>query len=210
MTSLIKEGAWTSVFWMFLHMIWNLKANKWVRGRNMKERCRRRFSIFTIIASLLNFGTVLESIWQSKVIGSSLFRHKIQTFYIPWSSLKVGEILKFLQLDCFLISSTSIWCLWGYKVWSLPGASLVRDFQVKEKHLMWLKLLGRIGWGAKATIYALIGGLACDNAVGNIDSSASPQVSFPAIFSYSSKSLTYWFQETYLSVFLLSSCHQYS
>ena len=42
---------------------------------------------------------------------------------------------------------------------------------------MWLKLLGRVGWGAKAVIYALIGGLACDNAVGNENSSASPQVS---------------------------------
>ena len=40
------------------------------------------------------------------------------------------------------------------------------------------ELLGRIGWGAKATIYALIGGLACDNAVGDKNSSASPQVNF--------------------------------
>lgn len=40
--------------------------------------------------------------------------------------------------------------------------------------------MGRIGWGAKAVIYALIGGLACDNAVGNDDNSASPQACLPS------------------------------
>lgn len=40
--------------------------------------------------------------------------------------------------------------------------------------------MGRIGWGAKAVIYALIGGLACENAVGDRGQSASPEASFSA------------------------------
>ena len=48
--------------------------------------------------------------------------------------------------------------------------------QARETHHKWLKLLGRIGWTAKGIIYSLIGGLACKNAAGDQDSSASPQV----------------------------------
>ena len=48
--------------------------------------------------------------------------------------------------------------------------------QAREAHHKWLKLLGRIGWTAKGIIYSLIGGLACKNAAGDKDSSASPQV----------------------------------
>lgn len=47
---------------------------------------------------------------------------------------------------------------------------------MKIRHEKWLKLLGRIGWAAKAIIYALIGGLACKNGVQDDGSNASPQV----------------------------------
>ena len=64
------------------------------------------------------------------------------------------------------------------------------SLQAKEKHLMWIKLLGRVGWGAKCVIYALIGGLACDNATGNRNSSASPQVGLFLLNSFQSTLLT--------------------
>lgn len=47
---------------------------------------------------------------------------------------------------------------------------------VKKRHVVALKIMGRIGWGAKAVIYAMIGGLACQNAVGDRGLSASPEV----------------------------------
>jgi hypothetical protein len=61
----------------------------------------------------------------------------------------------------------------GFNVWQA----------FKSRHLFWLKLMGRVGWGAKAVVYAVLGGLACDNAVGG-QGSASPQVlSLPAYLS---------------------------
>ncbi len=64
-----------------------------------------------------------------------------------------------------------MWCLAA----EIGSTAIAQAWKVR--HVMWLKIMGRVGWGAKAVIYALLGGLACDNAVGDKDkNSASPQV----------------------------------
>ncbi|KAK9814923.1 hypothetical protein WJX73_002151 [Symbiochloris irregularis] len=51
--------------------------------------------------------------------------------------------------------------------------------QVKPRHYMIVRILGRVGWNAKGLVYALIGGLSCQSAVGDGDeNSASPQGAF--------------------------------
>ena len=41
-----------------------------------------------------------------------------------------------------------------------------------------MRILGRIGWCAKGLVYGLLGGMCCDSAVGDDDSSVSPQVCY--------------------------------
>ena len=61
---------------------------------------------------------------------------------------------------------------WKYQCYTKE----LKFLQVRGAHVGWLKFLGRVGWVAKGLLYALIGGLACDSAVGDESASASPQV----------------------------------
>lgn len=48
--------------------------------------------------------------------------------------------------------------------------------QVKPRDYIYVKILGKIGWVAKALVYSIIGGQCCNSAVGDDSMSISPQV----------------------------------